>query len=85
MSAELMSSFFCRMSWALAYLARAEAILIARAAHRHRRLAVKTYVGDQAGARAVERFFQRHGTDPRFDALLHEYVAQRAPPNERAV
>ena len=61
----------------LTYRARAEGILVARAVLRARRLAVKTYVGEHTGARAVERFFDRHAADPRFDALLHEYVARR--------
>ena len=64
----------------LADLARAETILIERAALRARRLAVKTYVGEHTGARAVEQFFDRHAADPRFDSLLHEYVARRGPP-----
>jgi hypothetical protein len=63
----------------LTYLTRAEAILVARAVLRARRLAVKTYVGEHTGARAVERFFDRHAADPHFDSLLHEYVARRGP------
>ena len=68
-----------------AYLAAAEETLIARAALRDRRRAVKAYVSGRAGARAVERFFGRHRSDPRFDDLLREYLDRRRPANDRGV
>ena len=68
----------------LAYLAAAEQILAARAALRERRLAVKAYVSQHAGARAVERFFQRHSSDPHFEDLLREYIERRDLANDHA-
>jgi hypothetical protein len=62
----------------LTELARAEAILAARAKLRRQRLATRAYLGEHPGSRAVERFFERHATDPDFEARLQAYVKKRA-------